>query len=105
MYEIGIACSGCEGGPTAMNARSQPPSADADGPDLVQRELPYGLIFERSPSGMLVLDFAGRLAGHNASARALLGEALDRRPLRCCDLLGCRKPGTPLADACITDLA
>src|SRR5687768_5590681 len=98
MYEIGIACIGCDAGPAAMNARSEPPSTDAAGPDLVQRELPYRLIFERSPSGMLVLDFAGRLVGHNASARALLGESADRRPLRCCDLFGCGKAGTPLAD-------
>jgi DNA-binding SARP family transcriptional activator len=88
-----------------MNTRSQPPSADATGPDLHQAELDYGLIFDRAPFGMIVLDFAGRLVGHNASARGLLGEALDRSPLRCCDLFGCRKPGTPLADACISALA
>jgi DNA-binding SARP family transcriptional activator len=89
--------------------QSAPSTREADPlvtmPDDPAEMLPYRLMFERFPSGVLVLDFAGRLVGHNAAARGLLGEALERRPLRCCDLLGCRRAGTPLEDACITAMA
>jgi DNA-binding SARP family transcriptional activator len=81
---------------------TQPP-ADEDRPSA-SPQVPYRLVFERFPSGMVVLDFAGRVVGGNAAARGLLGPALDLTPLRCCDLLGCRRPGTPLEDACITEL-
>ena len=68
-------------------------------------DIPYELVFERFPSGLLVLDFAGRVVSHNAAARGLLGEALDREAVRCCDLFGCRREGTPLEGACISALA
>jgi DNA-binding SARP family transcriptional activator len=88
-----------------MNTRPDTPAPDGDRPDSIPADLPYQLVFERFPSGLVVLDFAGRLVGHNAAARGLLGEALDRSPLRCCDIFGCRRPGTPLQDACISALA
>ena len=67
--------------------------------------LPFNLIFDRFPSGVVVLDFARRVVGFNASARGLLGESLDRTPLRCCDLFGCGRAGTPLEGTCISALA
>lgn len=89
-----------------MSQRSQSLGPDGTGPDLVRKDdLPYELVFERFPSGVLVLDFAGRVVGHNPAARGLIGEALEREGLRCCDVFGCRKPGTALADACISALA
>lgn len=88
-----------------MNTRPEPSEPDAGRPDPVLAELPYRLVFDRFPSGVVVMDFARRVVGHNAAARGLLGEALERRPLRCCDLFGCRRPGTPLEDACISALA
>ena len=88
-----------------MNTRSEPPAADAGATESTQAALPYGQIFDRFPSGVVVLDFARRVVGHNAAARGLLGEALERRPLRCCDLFACGRAGTPLEDACLTALA
>jgi DNA-binding SARP family transcriptional activator len=111
MYEIGSRTVLWEphAAPRSMNTRSEPPPSDAPPPDSIHAgrtpELPYGLVFERFPSGIIVVDFAGRVVGHNASARGLLGAALERSPLRCDDLFGCRRPGTPLEGACITALA
>lgn len=74
--------------------------------DLGYRQpVPYRAVFESLPSGVLVTDADGRLTGANPCADKLLGDALGRDRLRCCDLLGCRRAGTPLADHCITELA
>jgi DNA-binding SARP family transcriptional activator len=54
------------------------------------------------PVGVVVLDLAGRAVAHNPAARSILGIALDRPRARCCDLFGCRRPGTPLAHCCLT---
>jgi DNA-binding SARP family transcriptional activator len=62
-------------------------------------------VFERFPYGIVVTDPAGSVVGANRAARALLGPALTAGPVRCCDLVGCRRPGGPLADACLTELA
>jgi DNA-binding SARP family transcriptional activator len=43
--------------------------------------------------------------GANSCAHQLLGDTLVREKLRCCDLLACRRAGTPLVDHCITELA
>src|SRR5688500_11654200 len=89
-----------------MTQRSETPGTDATGPDLVRSvQLPYELVFERFPSGVLIVDFAGRVVRHSPAARVLLGGPLERDALRCCALFGCRKPGTALADQCITALA
>jgi DNA-binding SARP family transcriptional activator len=68
-------------------------------------EIPYEQILQRLPSGALVADLAGRIVFANAAAKALLGPALARPGVHCCDVFGCRVPGTALADACITELA
>ncbi|HYZ79931.1 MAG TPA: PAS domain-containing protein, partial [Solirubrobacteraceae bacterium] len=66
--------------------------------------IPYRAVFEFFPSGIVVVDAKGQVQGTNLTAKRMLGDALDRERLRCCDLLDCRRAGTPLADHCITDL-
>lgn len=67
--------------------------------------VPYRAVFESMPAGVLVTDAAGRVTGGNLASRRMLGEALRIGQARCCDLLGCRRPGTPLAGHCLTELA
>ena len=89
-------------------AASDPPVDDArPGPAQLGYKLPvpYRAVFEFFPSGILVVDSKGHVQGTNLTAKRMLGPALDRERLRCCDVLDCRRAGTPLADHCITDLA
>ena len=67
--------------------------------------IPYRAVYEFFPSGIIVVDASGRVQGTNIRAKRMLGAALDRDKLRCCDLFDCRRPGTPLAEHCITELA
>lgn len=67
--------------------------------------IPYRAVFEFFPSGIVVVDSTGQVQGTNIRAKRMLGAALDRAKLRCCDLFDCRRPGTPLADHCLTELA
>ena len=64
-------------------------------------------VFERFPYGLLLTTTDGAVIAANDAARDLLGGVIDEAPspVRCCDLLGCRKPGTPLANACVSELA
>ncbi len=62
-------------------------------------------MFEFFPTGIVVTDARGSVQGTNLRAKAMLGPLLERERLRCCDLFDCRRPGTPLADHCITELA
>jgi DNA-binding SARP family transcriptional activator len=64
------------------------------------------------PFGVLVADHDGRMQAWNAAASRLLGNdprlvdgADGDRPVRCCDLFGCRSGEGALADACISVLA
>lgn len=62
--------------------------------------------FRRFPSGLLVLDRSGHLVCCNEeAARLIRALGLPARDLTCCALLGCRRPGTVLAAACLTELA
>lgn len=87
--------------PTSNGHDVRPRAADLG----YRQPVPYRAVFELMPSGVLVTDAHGRVSGANACARNLLGDALARDHLRCCDLLGCRRAGTPLADHCVTELA
>lgn len=87
--------------PASNGLAVRPRAADLD----YHQPVSYRAVFEYLPSGVLVTDAHGRLTGANSCSLALLGDALGRDQLRCCDLLGCRRPGTPLADHCITELA
>jgi DNA-binding SARP family transcriptional activator len=64
-------------------------------------------VFEGFPYGILVLDPEGSVVAHNEAARRLLGDLQDEAgpPATCCTLLGCRRPGGPLSNTCITALA
>src|SRR3954454_6884256 len=64
----------------------------------------YRQVFDDLPSATLVLDSSGTVLGHNAAARELFGDALDRDGLRCCDLVGCNQGSfeRPLAHHCLT---
>jgi DNA-binding SARP family transcriptional activator len=64
-----------------------------------------GDVLSGAPFGVLVFDQHGTLHGHNPAAARLLGLHLhDERPLRCCDLLGCRRPGSALEGRCVVEL-
>ncbi len=67
--------------------------------------VPYRAVFEFVPGGIVVCDARGVITGTNLNAKRLLQGLLGREGVRCCDVLGCRTPGTALADACITELA
>ena len=66
---------------------------------------PYRAVFEFLPSGVLLTDAAGTVTAANLASRRLLGDALSQAGARCCDVLGCRREGTPLAGRCLTELA
>lgn len=70
-----------------------------------RQPVPYRAVFEFLPSGVLVTDSTSHLTGVNLTARKLLGTFLSGEDMTCCELLGCRRAGTPLADHCITELA
>lgn len=84
------------------NGQGAPPRAAELG---YRQPVPYRAVFDSLPAGVLVIDAHGQVTGANACAHRLLGDALARERLRCCDLLGCRRAGTPLADHCLTELA
>ena len=88
----------------SSGANSGLPVDRADRRDFHQ-PVPYRAVFEFLPSGVLVCDAQGHVTGANLTSRRLLGDVMGREGVRCCDLVGCRKPGTPLASHCITELA
>ena len=61
------------------------------------------IVLEHLPVGIVVLDSEGRVASRNSVARRLLGPMPDSGTSRCCDLLGCGRPGTPLERGCIAE--
>ena len=58
-----------------------------------------------TPFGILVFDREGRLTAHNPASERLLGELSEDGALRCCELLGCRRPESALKGTCILELA
>jgi DNA-binding SARP family transcriptional activator len=64
-------------------------------------------VLEALPYGVVVLDATGSVLDANGRAEELLGRDVvaSEEAVSCCSLLGCRKPGTPLAEACLTELA
>src|SRR3954467_12751729 len=62
-------------------------------------------IFEAFPYGILVVEPGGAVLAHNGAAEAILGEgAVSEGVTRCCELLGCRRPG-PLETICLSEMA
>ena len=71
-------------------AMPQQPAADA--------------VLAHLPAGVVVVDAEGFVATGNPAAEALLGPLQDGGGrLRCCDLLGCRRAGTPLESGCFAE--
>ncbi len=62
-------------------------------------------VLECLPAGVVVLDDDGRLAGGNPAAQRLLGSLPEDGSAGCCELVGCRRPGTPLETCCISEAA
>ena len=69
------------------------------GPDALTRAT-----FERHPFGLLVTRAGGAVVVANGEAERVIGQE-DLAGRDCCALLGCRIPGTPLADVCLTEQA
>src|SRR5215212_6679146 len=59
-------------------------------------------VLDHLPAGVGVLDDEGRLAGGNPAAERLLGSPPDYGSAGCCELVGCRRAGTPLETRCIS---
>ena len=60
-------------------------------------------VLEHLPAGVIVLDDEGRFAGGNPAAERLLGALPQDGSASCCELVGCRRPGTPLESRCISE--
>jgi DNA-binding SARP family transcriptional activator len=62
--------------------------------------------FQNFPYGMIIVDRDGMLVSSNLQAASLIeAQGLAGAPVTCCELLGCKTPGTVLAEACLTELA
>ena len=62
------------------------------------------VVLEHLPAGVVALDAEGRLAAANPAAERLLGALPQDGGARCCDLVGCRRPGTALESRCIAEV-
>ena len=69
----------------------------------MSHSLAAAVVLEHLPMGVVVLDGRGRVTTRNPVAEHLLGPIRDGGTERCCDLLGCNRPGTPLESGCIAD--
>jgi DNA-binding SARP family transcriptional activator len=56
------------------------------------------------PAGILIVSEGRRVLAWNAAVEDLLGDAVESATT-CCEALGCGRPGTPLADICLAELA
>jgi DNA-binding SARP family transcriptional activator len=61
-------------------------------------------VFDVLPAGILIVSADGRVLTWNPAVRELVGDAVESANT-CCEVLGCRTPGTPLADVCLAELA
>jgi DNA-binding SARP family transcriptional activator len=86
---------------TTSRRSSERPHSGWRGPDSSD-------VLSGAPFGVLVFDEHGALLGHNPAAARLLGSqwrhSADERPLRCCDLLGCRRAASALEGRCVVEL-
>lgn len=90
---------------------SQPNDRHQDRLGQHARAIALGLVseevFDHFPFGLLVVDRGGHVMAANRVVEDMVGalpDGFDRAPT-CCELLGCRKPGTPLKHHCLTELA
>jgi DNA-binding SARP family transcriptional activator len=61
-------------------------------------------IFDMFNSGVLVVASDRRVLTWNLAVIRLLGDAV-KADITCCDVFGCRRPDTPLADTCLSERA
>ena len=73
-------------------------------PEHESRRLVPALI-DNLPFGLMATVDGGEVIFTNAAAAAILGRRLTGRRVRCCDLFGCGRSGSPLEHECITQLA
>jgi DNA-binding SARP family transcriptional activator len=88
--------------------RQRPVAAPGLSPTGGSSELDCQDLLSLTPFGILVFDRSGRLIAHNPASERLLGGLLADAATstrRCCELLGCRRPGSPLEGSCILELA
>jgi DNA-binding SARP family transcriptional activator len=83
---------------------------DVDRPvaDLKRPEVSSADIVELFPYGIAVFGPTGVLIRLNRVGAEFLGEPsadFEHRNISCCELFGCRRPGTPLEHGCLTELA
>ena len=62
-------------------------------------------VIESLPYGVVIVDDRGRVLASNRLLSEMLGAEPDRVPLTCCELFGCRQPGTSLQEGCLTEFA
>jgi DNA-binding SARP family transcriptional activator len=60
--------------------------------------------FEACSHGIVILSKTGHVLSWNPAAADLTGDMLEAEAT-CCEVFGCRRPGTPLADGCLTEMA
>ena len=73
-----------------------------------ERPIPQGRllsdVFDVFPEGILVVSAEGRVLTWNPALAEIVGDSLEAG-VQCCDVFGCRLPGTPLEDICLRELA
>jgi DNA-binding SARP family transcriptional activator len=61
-------------------------------------------VFDVFPTGIVIVSDQRRLLTWNPAVAEIAGEAIAAATT-CCELFGCGRPGTALADGCLTELA
>ena len=62
-------------------------------------------VFEHFPYGILITNSDGQVLRANPAVAALIGTHPADEPATCCRLLGCRRPGSPLQQGCLSEFA
>jgi DNA-binding SARP family transcriptional activator len=95
---------------TALNGVADTYGDAGQNPSRPERRESAGAsaLFEQFPYGIVLLRPKGTVLEINAAAKTLLGlwdEELGSGELTCCELFGCRAPGGPLEQHCLTKMA
>jgi DNA-binding SARP family transcriptional activator len=61
-------------------------------------------VFDVLPAGILIVSDHGRILTWNPAVAQLVGDVVESATT-CCDIFGCRRAGTALANICLTELA
>jgi DNA-binding SARP family transcriptional activator/PAS domain-containing protein len=85
---------------TARRPRTTPPLERELGGTVLARD-----VLESLPYGVVIVDDRGRVLAFNRLLHELLGVNVGRIPSTCCEMFGCRQPGTALEGGCLTEFA